>query len=240
MARDVKKLTRDYLETLSLFEDELPLAPVKPTGKPESYALPGAMDPLPESLEQFRKTIRNCPECPMGVQRNRIVFGDGRSDARIVFVGEAPGYNEDVQGIPFVGRAGQLLNQMLAEVGLRREDVYICNVLKCRPPENRDPTPAEVASCSGHLLTQLSLIHPNIIVCLGRHAVSTLLGTSAPMKDLRGRVVPWHDMVVMVTYHPAYYLRNQSQLATGMEDFRLLRKLYDELPNRTRNPESRM
>jgi DNA polymerase len=232
MSRDAKKLTRDYLETLALFEDSLNLPETVRAPKKKREPLPGALDPLPESLEEFKKHIVNCPGCPMGTQRNRIVFGDGSANARIVFVGEAPGHNEDVQGVPFVGRAGQLLNQMLADVGLRREDVYICNVLKCRPPENRDPLPKEVAGCSAYLLTQLSLIHPDIIVCLGRHAVSTLLGTSAPMKDLRGRVVPWHDMHVMVTYHPAYYLRNSTQLATGMEDFKMLRKLHDELRNK--------
>ena len=235
MARDSKRLVRDYLETLSLFEETLILPKMVGEEITRPAALPGALEPLPESLEEFRKNIRNCPQCPMGQQRNRIVFGDGSSDARIVFVGEAPGYNEDVQGIPFVGRAGQLLNQMLAEVGLSRRDVYICNVLKCRPPENRDPSPGEVSSCSGYLLTQLSLIHPDIVVCLGRHAVSTLLGTSAPMRDLRGRVVPWHDMQVMVTYHPAYYLRNSSQLSTGQQDFKLLRKIYDELPMKKPN-----
>lgn len=232
MTRDAKQLTRDYLENLALFEDALILPAPKSAKKSKPAPLPGAIEPLPESLEEFHRCIKNCAACPMGSQRNRIVFGDGSANARIVFVGEAPGYNEDVQGIPFVGRAGQLLNQMLADVGLRREDVYICNVLKCRPPENRDPTPAEMASCSGYLLTQLALIHPRIIVCLGRHAVSTLLGTSAPMRDLRGRVVPWHDMVVMVTYHPAYYLRNSSQLVTGQEDFKMLRKIYDELPRK--------
>ncbi len=232
MTRDAKKLTRDYLENLSLFEDSVyvPKLPSKKREQPQ--ALPGALMPLPESLEEFRAQIKNCPACPMGHDRKRIVFADGRSDARIVFVGEAPGYNEDVQGKPFVGRAGQLLNQMLAEVGLKREDVYICNVLKCRPPENRDPLPNEVAACVPYLLTQLSLLQPDILVCLGRHAVSALLGIDSPMRDLRGRVVPWYWMQVMVTYHPAYYLRNQSQLATGQLDFKLLRKLYDELPER--------
>jgi DNA polymerase len=225
-------LARDYLEDLSLFEDSIYLPETVHTPKTPVEALPGAIEPLPKSLAEFRNGIENCVACPMGKQRSRIVFGDGRPDARIVFIGEAPGHNEDVQGIPFVGRAGQLLNQMLGNVGLRREDVYICNVLKCRPPENRDPQPAEVAACLPYLLTQLSLIAPDILVCLGRHAVSALLGVDSPMRDLRGRVVPWRGMQVMVTYHPAYYLRNASQLVTGEQDFRLLKKLYDELPKR--------
>ena len=229
---DTKKLVRSYFEDLSLFEDSVYL-PKKVTPKrADVEALPGAVDPLPESLAAFQKQICNCAHCPMGSQRTRIVFGDGNAHARIVFVGEAPGFNEDVQGKPFVGRAGQLLNQMLSNVGLRREDVYICNVLKCRPPENRDPQPAEVAACLPNLLTQLSLIAPDILVCLGRHAAGALLGTESAMRDLRGRVLPWHNMQVLVTYHPAYYLRNQSQLAVGEQDFRLLKKLYDELPTR--------
>ena len=232
MARSTKKLARDYLETLALFEDSVyePKSDKVGPGKPEP--LIGALDPLPPSLADFQHSITNCAACTMGQQRNHIVFGDGNPHARIVFVGEAPGRNEDLQGKPFVGQAGQLLNKMLTDVGLRREDVYICNVLKCRPPENRDPLPAEVAACLPYLITQLSLIAPDILVCLGRHAVSALLGVDSPMRDLRGRVVPWHHMQVMVTYHPAYYLRNASQLTTGMEDFRMLKKLYDELPRR--------
>jgi DNA polymerase len=108
--------------------------------------------------------------------------------------------------------------------------VYICNVLKCRPPQNRDPQPAEVASCSPYLLAQLSLINPEILVCLGRHAASALLGTDAAMKDLRGRVLPWQGFQVLVTYHPAYYLRNMNNVHFGEEDFALLRRLHDELP----------
>jgi uracil-DNA glycosylase family 4 len=232
MARSTKKLTHDYLEDLALFEDAVYMPGTKKVVKGKPNPLPGALNPLPASLDEFQKAISNCMACPMGRERTHIVFADGRSDARIVFVGEAPGRNEDLQGKPFVGQAGQLLNKMLADVGLRREDVYICNVLKCRPPENRDPLPAEIAACLPNLLTQLSLIQPDILVCLGRHAVSSLLGIDSPMRDLRGRVVPWHDLQVMVTYHPAYYLRNSTQLATGMEDFRLLKKLYDELPKR--------
>lgn len=232
MVRSTKELTRDYLKNLALFEDSVYVPKAKPAGKRSPVPLLGALEPLPPSLEEFQHSIANCLACTMGQQRNHIVFGDGNPHARIVFVGEAPGRNEDLQGKPFVGQAGQLLNKMLTDVGLRREDVYICNVLKCRPPENRDPLPAEVAACLPYLLTQLALIAPDILVCLGRHAAAALLGVDSPMRDLRGRVVPWHDMQVMVTYHPAYYLRNSTQLATGMEDFRLLKKLYDELPKR--------
>ncbi len=232
MARSTKELTRDYLENLALFEDSVYVPKTKQAGKPKPEPLLEVLEALPPSLEDFQRTIKNCAACTMGHQRNHIVFGDGNPHARIVFVGEAPGRNEDLQGKPFVGQAGQLLNKMLMDVGLRRGDVYICNVLKCRPPENRDPLPAEVAACLPYLLTQLSLIAPDILVCLGRHAVSALLGVDSPMRDLRGRVVPWREMQVMVTYHPAYYLRNASQLATGMEDFKLLKKLYDDLPKR--------
>jgi len=143
MTGDAKKLGARISRDALAFEDSLISPEPRQSEKRKPLAIPGALDPLPSTLEEFRRGIHNCPECPMGRERNRIVFGDGRADARIVFVGEAPGYNEDVQGVPFVGRAGQLLNQMLEEVGLRRADVYICNVLKCRPPENRDPAPAK-------------------------------------------------------------------------------------------------
>jgi uracil-DNA glycosylase len=230
MPRDARELVRGYLQYLELFEETLYLPPKKKAVHPR-VQLPGSLKPLPRNLETFRERIANCANCPLGKARAHIVFGEGDSHARIVFVGEAPGAEEDKQGKPFVGRAGQLLSELLGGVGLSRDDVFICNVLKCRPPNNRDPEPGEIESCSPYLLTQLSLIAPDIIVCLGRHAASTLLGTDAPMRELRGRTLPWQGMQVLVTYHPAYYLRNSSQLQLGQQDFQLLRRLYDELPD---------
>lgn len=230
MPRDARELVRGYLKYLELFEESLYMPPKKKTPR-RRVQLPGSLEPLPRNLKTFRAKIANCANCPMGDVRTHIVFGEGDPHARIVFVGEAPGAEEDKQGKPFVGRAGHLLSELLAGIGLSREDVFIANVLKCRPPNNRDPEPREIESCSPYLLTQLSLIAPDIIVCLGRHAASTLLGTDAPMRDLRGRTLPWQGMQVLVTYHPAYYLRNSSQLHLGEQDFQLLRRLYDELPD---------
>jgi DNA polymerase len=231
MPRDVPDLVRGYLRYLELFEESLYMPPKKKPVPRRSEPLAGGITPLPRNLETFRERISNCEACPLGKARAHIVFGEGDPHARIVFVGEAPGAEEDKQGKPFVGRAGQLLGELLGGIGLTRDDVFICNVLKCRPPNNRDPEPREIEACSPYLLTQLSLIAPAIIVCLGRHAASTLLGTDAPMRELRGRTLPWKGMQVLVTYHPAYYLRNSSQLQLGEQDFQLLRRLYDELPD---------
>lgn len=226
----------EYFRSLSLFEEDLYLprskkivdsAPALP--ERALRVLQGAVAPLPENLAAFEKTICDCTRCELGKTRTKFVFGDGHPHARVVFVGEAPGHDEDQTGVPFVGRAGQLLNEMLAEVGLDRKSVYICNTLKCRPPGNRDPLPSEKETCRPYLRTQLSLISPDIIVCLGKHAANELLGTDQPMKDLRGRVFPWEGMQLLVTYHPAYYLRNMTQKVHGDADFKLLRKLYDQL-----------
>jgi uracil-DNA glycosylase len=229
---DPKQRLRARFEYLSLFESELPwpLA-ATPVAAPQRTPrlLNGAFDPLPVSLTDFAQTICTCQRCALGASRTKFVFADGNPRARIVFVGEAPGHDEDIQGLPFVGRAGQLLNQLLAGVGLSRNEVYICNVLKCRPPNNRDPLPDEVATCRPYLLTQLSLINPDLLVCLGRHAAAALLQTEVAMRDLRGRVIPWNGIQVLVTYHPAYFLRSMNQLYLGEQDFRKLRELYDAL-----------
>lgn len=224
----------EYLRTLSLFEDEiyLPASRLRKQVEPTSLqlrVLDGAVVPLPNSLAEFEKKINSCTRCSLGNTRTKFVFGDGNPQARIVFVGEAPGQEEDQTGIPFVGRAGQLLNEMLAAAGFDRRDVYICNTLKCRPPGNRDPLPEEKATCRPYLRTQLSLISPDIIVCLGKHAANELLGTDLPMKELRGRVMQWQGMKLLVTYHPAYYLRSMTQKLHGDADFRMLRELFDKL-----------
>jgi uracil-DNA glycosylase family 4 len=223
-ARD---MARRYFEQQSLFEDEVFLPP-KPEGTRLSV-LPGALTPLPASLAEFEKQIHNCAHCPLGKERTRIVFGVGNPHAEIVFVGEAPGREEDLQGVPFVGRAGKLLDQLLAEVGFTRDDIYICNVLKCRPPENRDPEPLEIEACKPYLLTQLSIIRPKILVCVGRFAAQALMGLKESMKALRGRLFSWEGAQVLVTYHTAYYLRNQSEIHWGQQDFAMLRRLYDEM-----------
>ena len=163
--------------------------------------------------------------------RTKTVFGAGSPDAGIVFVGEAPGANEDREGLPFVGRAGQLLTKILEAIGLSRDEVFICNILKCRPPNNRDPEGDEIVACSPYLKRQIALIEPKVICCLGRHAAQTLLETKASLKSLRETVHFYEGIPVMATYHPAALLRNPSWKRDTWNDVRKLRALYDTLGN---------
>ncbi|MFH1011103.1 MAG: uracil-DNA glycosylase [bacterium] len=222
-----RELAKRYFEQQSLFEDEVFLPPK--TAEKRLHILRGALTPLPSSLADFERQIHDCTRCPLGHTRTKFVFGVGNPEAKIVFVGEAPGREEDLQGLPFVGRAGKLLDELLSEVGFSRDDIYICNVLKCRPPENRDPDPLEIETCKPYLLTQLSILRPYFLVCLGRFAVQVLLGVKESMKALRGRLFSWEGTQILVTYHTAYYLRNASETHWGQQDFALLRRLYDEM-----------
>lgn len=175
-------------------------------------AEPAASDSMREQkaalLGEIEKELKECRQCALAETRKNAVSGAGNPDADIIFIGEAPGADEDRQGLPFVGRAGKLLTKMIAYMSLTREDVYIANILKCRPPENRDPLPSEVACCSEYLWRQLDVIAPKVIVALGRIAAHTLLETTAPLKALRGRVHDYRGIDLVVTYHPAYLLRN--------------------------------
>ncbi|MCR4300242.1 MAG: uracil-DNA glycosylase [Sulfuricaulis sp.] len=157
---------------------------------------------------ELESAVRTCTKCSLHVTRTQTVFGVGDRQAQWMFIGEAPGADEDRQGEPFVGRAGQLLNAILFALGLKREDVYIANVLKCRPPGNRDPQPEEVAQCEPYLLRQIELIKPRLIVALGRHAAHSLLKTEVALGKLRGQQHSYHGTPLFVTYHPAYLLRN--------------------------------
>jgi len=159
------------------------------------------------SLEEIRAQMGDCRRCKLYAGRTRLVFGDGDPNARLMFVGEAPGADEDQQGVPFVGAAGQLLNKMLSKLGLRREEVYIANILKSRPPGNRDPEPDEIAACLPFLDQQIKAIRPRVIVILGRIAAHALLGTKKPLTRLRGRWQRYRDIRVMPTFHPSYLLR---------------------------------
>ena len=162
-----------------------------------------------DSLPALCAEIGDCQRCKLAPQRTNLVFGVGNPKARLVFVGEAPGADEDAKGEPFVGRAGQLLTEIITKgMGLRREDVYIANVIKCRPPGNRNPEPDEVASCEPFLIRQLELIRPQVIVALGKFAVQTLLRTKTPISKLRGQWGDYQGIKVMPTFHPAYLLRN--------------------------------
>ncbi|MCL6481374.1 MAG: uracil-DNA glycosylase [Firmicutes bacterium] len=163
-----------------------------------------------DSLERIRTDLGDCTRCRLHRSRTKIVFGTGNPRAELVFVGEGPGHDEDQQGEPFVGRAGQLLTQMIEAMGLSRSDVYICNVVKCRPPENRTPARDEIATCAPFLLRQLAVIRPRVIVCLGAVAAQTLLGFSASISRLRGQWYDYRGARLLATYHPAYLLRNPS------------------------------
>lgn len=170
-------------------------------------------------------TVRGCVKCRLHKSRSQTVFGVGSRKAEWVFVGEGPGVEEDRQGEPFVGRAGQLLNAMLAAIGLRREQVYIANVLKCRPPNNRDPQMDEVECCEPYLLRQIELLNPSIILALGRHAAHSLLKTELPLSKLRGRRLSYHGIPLIVTYHPAYLLRNPVDKRKAWDDLCLAMSL---------------
>lgn len=169
--------------------------------------------------------VRGCIRCDLHKTRTQTVFGVGNRAAKWMFIGEAPGADEDAQGEPFVGRAGQLLNAMIAALGMKREEVYIANVLKCRPPGNRDPQPAEVAQCEPYLIRQIELIQPKIIIALGRHAAHSLLKTDLALARLRGQSLSYQNIPLVVTYHPAYLLRTPSDKRKAWDDLRRARAL---------------
>jgi DNA polymerase len=184
----------------------------------------GAM-PKPEALDAIRAELGECIRCELGHSRTRLVFGVGNPAARLVFVGEAPGRDEDLQGEPFVGEAGQLLTKIIQAMGFGREDVYICNVLKCRPPNNRNPQPAEIERCQPFLLRQLKAINPEVIVALGTFAAQTLLVTKDPISRLRGHFHDYHGIPMMPTFHPAFLLRNAEKKREVWDDMKQVMKL---------------
>ncbi len=170
--------------------------------------------------------VAGCTACPLHQGRTQTVFGVGNREAEWMVIGEAPGEQEDLQGEPFVGRAGQLLNEMIRAVGLKREAVYIANVIKCRPPRNRDPAPEEAAACEGYLKGQVALIKPKIILAVGRIAAQNLLKTATPIGKLRGQVHYYDQIPLVVTYHPAYLLRSQTEKRRAWEDLKLAMRAF--------------
>src|SRR5256714_13226831 len=175
------------------------------------------------TLESIRAEIGDCQRCKLAPTRTNIVFGSGNPNAELVFVGEAPGSDEDQQGLPFVGRAGQLLTKIIESIDLKREDVYICNVLKCRPPENRNPEPDEVMACNPFLKKQLAAIKPKIVCCLGTFAAQTVMQTTAPISKLRGKFHDIDGMRIIATFHPAYLLRSPDKKREVWEDMKEIR-----------------
>lgn len=183
----------------------------------------------PPSLETLAEEVKGCEACSLHRSRRQTVFGSGSPDADLLFIGEAPGEEEDRQGKPFVGRAGELLTRIIEAMGYRREDVYIANILKCRPPGNRDPDPREIQGCSGYLWRQIGLIRPRVICALGGFAARTLLESPDGIGRLRGRFHHLRGLRVMATYHPAYLLRNPSAKRQVWEDVQKIRDFLDSL-----------
>jgi|KBSSwiStaDraftv2_1062776.scaffolds.fasta_scaffold652752_2 DNA polymerase len=206
------------------------------TSPPDDTAAPEVAPAEPvtfysaESLDAIRSDIGDdCRRCKLHtLGRKRIVFGVGNANADLMFVGEAPGADEDEQGIPFVGRAGQLLTKIIEAIGMTRDDVYIANVIKCRPPQNRNPEPDEVDTCEPFLFRQIDVIKPKVIVALGKFGAQTLLRTEEPISRLRGRVFDFRGAKLIPTFHPAYLLRNPASKREVWEDMKLVRKLLQE------------
>ena len=206
----------------------LPPADLPPgitVGKPAALAFDNIAQL--QSLDAIAEVVRQCTRCPLHLTAKNAVPGEGHSQARFVCVGEAPGATEDETGRPFVGAAGQLLTKILAAIDLRREDVFICNVMKHRPPGNRNPMPNEIAACSPYLVRQLELIKPGVILALGTFAAQTLLETKESIGKLRGRVHRYHGIPLVVTYHPAALLRNPSWKRPTWDDVQLARRILD-------------
>ena len=177
-------------------------------------------------LDEYLNSIKDCLECPLGKTRKNIVLGMGDPNADIVFVGEAPGKEEDLQGLPFVGRSGKLLDKMLFSINLSRDDVYILNVLKCRPPDNRNPSKIEIEKCEPYLKKQLKIIKPKLIVALGRISAMTILRTKESLTNMRNQIFDYEGIDFLVTYHPAALLRNPNFKKYAWEDFKLIRDKY--------------
>lgn len=221
-----ERLRREYLEAMGI-----PIWEVRARA-PEAVAPAVAADMPGETAARWtalQEAVRTCKQCALHATRTQTVFGVGNRRASWMFVGEAPGGDEDRQGEPFVGRAGQLLNAMIAAMGLKREEVFICNVLKCRPPGNRDPQPAEVEQCEPYLVRQIDLIRPKLIVALGRHAAHSLLKTDQALARLRGQKLSYHDIPLIVTYHPAYLLRSLPEKRKAWDDLRLAMRVMEAL-----------
>ena len=243
--QEILAQARRYAEDLTLFEGRHFIVPEEvveqasglgeketPTSEDTSAAEPAERVSVVASdecltLDAFREEICTCTRCPLGATRNQFVFGSGDPNAGIMFVGEAPGADEDQSGLPFVGAAGQLLTKIIEAMGLSREEVYICNILKCRPPGNRDPQPEEIAQCEPYLKRQIDLVQPRVLCTLGRFAAQTLLRSDLTMGRLRQSEHRYEGIPLVATYHPAALLRNPQWKRPTWEDIKKVRRLYD-------------
>jgi uracil-DNA glycosylase len=209
------------------------IPPRKPFPAPPAISTATKPADKAAALRMIREDIGDCTRCALHKGRNKLVFADGSPDARLMFVGEGPGADEDAQGLPFVGRAGQLLNNMITAMGLKREEVYIANVVKCRPPGNRTPEPEEANTCSPFLFRQIDVVRPEVIVALGATAATYLLGQRQPLAGLRGRVHSFRGTKLIVTYHPAFLLRDPRQKKEAWADLQIaMRELGLKAPGR--------
>ncbi len=188
------------------------------------YFLSEQSNTFKSDLSALKKEVISCQKCELYKTRRNVVFGAGNPDAKLMFVGEAPGMEEDLQGLPFVGRAGQLLTKIIEAMGLKRKDVYIANILKCRPPGNRNPLPTEILTCEEYLIRQIDLITPKVICALGKFAAQTLLRTQESITKLRGKFHEYHEIKVMPTFHPAYLLRNPQGKRLVWEDMKKIKR----------------
>jgi DNA polymerase len=222
-------------DTLSSFFPEVPAIPARkspPAPPPQTLNIVPPAERA-AALQAIREDIGDCTRCALHKGRNKIVFADGSPNARLMFVGEGPGADEDAQGLPFVGRAGQLLNNMISAMGLKREEVYIANVVKCRPPGNRTPEPEEANTCSPFLFRQIDVVRPQVLVALGATAATYLLGQRQPLAGLRGRVHVVRGCQLIVTYHPAFLLRDPRQKKEAWADLQIaMRELGLKAPAR--------
>ena len=220
-----------YSENRDSTTQEPSIPPRKPIHAPPSVSAAVPSSDRAAALRIVQEEIGDCTRCALHTGRNKLVFGDGDPNARLMFVGEGPGADEDAQGLPFVGKAGQLLNNMIGAMGLKREEVYIANVVKCRPPANRTPEPDEANTCSPFLFRQIDIIRPEVIVALGATAATYLLGQRQPLAGLRGRVHSWRGSKLIVTYHPAFLLRDPRQKKEAWADLQIaMRELGLTLP----------
>ena len=180
------------------------------------------------ALQELREEIGECTRCNLHMERKNIVYGEGSSDARLMFIGEGPGRDEDIQARPFVGEAGKLLTRLIEKMGMRREEVYIANIVKCRPPYNRDPEEKEIAACKPFVERQIEIINPKVIMSLGRVSAQSILGMKMPISRMRGNFFSFHDIALMPTFHPAYLLRNPKDKWLVWDDAqKVLEKLKD-------------
>lgn len=213
----------DYIDMEETLAKEVHDLEVSPVEIPEKK-----ISDKEQGISVLKKEIGNCTRCRLSKSRTKLVFGEGSLNAKLVFVGEAPGRDEDLSGRPFVGRAGQLLTKIINAMGLKRHDVYIMNIVKCRPPQNRNPQSDEINTCEPFMLKQLEIIKPKIICALGTFSAHTLLKTDEPISRLRGKFYDYHGIKLMPTYHPAYLLRNPNKKREVWEDIQLIMRNYNK------------